>query len=421
MTILLLVLPLVPLHAKRKTPKAETLTPPGRKLLHHSFKTPPELRPQVDFWKSIYSKYDDNYVLLHDTEHLDIVYAVINVSKILGDPYLTPQQKKEMKGLQVDTEMERIRTILLKLHDVDMGTTALADLNADEKKIYDFFKNVTEPERFKTAATPARLRSQTAMKNKFMSAIAASGTYLPQMEEIFNSYSIPSEITRLVFVESMFNFKAISKVGASGLWQFMPGTGKLYLNINDVVDERNDPLSATHAAAKLLKSNYEALGTWPLAINAYNSGRGSLRRAIDTLGTTDIATIITQYRGGSYGFASRNFFPSFLAALETAENYSKYFGSIKKEPPALLEKFPLSQEASLDDLANETGLSKDVLVRLNLGLKDPYLHEGKPIPTGATINIPRGEAPLFAKALKKIVEYRLVSADPSKNPLVIQK
>ena len=133
--ISLLFVSLAPVHAKRKTPKAETLTPPGRKLLHHSFKTPPELHPQVDFWKMIYSKYDDHYVLIHDTEHLDIVYAVINVSKILGDPFLTSQQKKEMKALQVDTEMERIRTILLKLHDVDMGATALADLNADEKKI----------------------------------------------------------------------------------------------------------------------------------------------------------------------------------------------------------------------------------------------------------------------------------------------
>ncbi len=136
----------------------------------------------------------------------------------------------------------------------------------------------------------------------------------------------------MVFVESMFNPQAKSKVGAYGLWQIMPNTAKLYgLNVDENVDERGDTRRATHVAAQLLAENYRSLQSWPLAINAYNSGQGTLQAAIRQLGTRDIGTIIQQFRGGVYGFASRNFYPSFLAALEVYNNYPRYFGTLRRE------------------------------------------------------------------------------------------
>jgi membrane-bound lytic murein transglycosylase D len=146
---------------------------------------------------------------------------------------------------------------------------------------------------------------------------------MPVFEEIFESYGVPREVSRLVFVESLFNERAFSKSGAAGLWQFMPGTARHFMTVNHQIDQRYDPILSTHGAARLLLKNYQILGSWPLAINAYNSGAANLQRAITTLGSRDISRIITNYKGGSYAFASRNFYPSFLAALEVYEKYKE--------------------------------------------------------------------------------------------------
>ena len=117
------------------------------------------------------------------------------------------------------------------------------------------------------------------------------------------------------------------------MWQFMPGTGRRFLRIDGSVDERLDPILATRAAAQFMRENYIQLGTWPLAIKAYNHGPAGIARAVRDIGTTDAATIIESYRGPSYKFASRNFFPEFLAALHVERNYRKYFGDLPLDPP----------------------------------------------------------------------------------------
>ena len=100
------------------------------------------------------------------------------------------------------------------------------------------------------------------------------------------------------------------------MWQIMPATGRLYLRVNRNVDERLNVRAATLAAAQILRDNYEKLGTWPLAITAYNHGANGMRRAVDTVGTTDFGVIVQRYRGPLFGFASQNFYAEFLAALE---------------------------------------------------------------------------------------------------------
>ena len=127
---------------------------------------------------------------------------------------------------------------------------------------------------------------------------------------------LPPELAALPHVESSFDPTAYSKVGAAGLWQFMRSTGRRFLRIDSTVDERLDPFRETEAAAQLLSYNYRLLGSWPLAITAYNHGAEGMRRARDELGTDDIARIVHDYHSPSFGFASRNFYVSFLAALD---------------------------------------------------------------------------------------------------------
>jgi len=124
-----------------------------------------------------------------------------------------------------------------------------------------------------------------------------------------------------------------SKAAALGIWQFTPGTGRLYLTINQKVDQRLDADKATRAAAKLLRDNYRALGNWSLAITAYNHGRSGMMRAKHRHGP-DLTTIISDYRGPVFGYASMNFYAEFLAALEVYKNHEQYFGTLALDKPA---------------------------------------------------------------------------------------
>ena len=153
------------------------------------------------------------------------------------------------------------------------------------------------------------------------------------MRREFRDRGLPEDLAYLPHVESSFNTHAYSKYGAAGMWQFMRATGRRFLKVNYVVDERLDPLTATRAAAQLLKDNHKLLGTWPLAITAYNHGEVGMQRAVRKMGTKDIVAIIERYKGRSFGFASRNFYPQFLAARRVARSWRAHFGMFRCRLP----------------------------------------------------------------------------------------
>src|SRR5205823_14388566 len=121
-------------------------------------------------------------------------------------------------------------------------------------------------------------------------------------------------------------------LSAAGVWQFMPRTGRLFMRVDNLVDERRDPISSTRAAARFLVRVHDMLDTWPLTITAYNHGPDGMARAVAEVGTTDIATIVRDYRGKAFGFASRNFYAEFLAALDVERDFKTYFGEAPEEP-----------------------------------------------------------------------------------------
>ncbi len=367
----------------------------GRKLVHYKFEVPEDLRPAVDFWKLVYSKYDRRHEVFHDTKNLKVVYSVLDFSEIYDSTLLGATQRRSLRRARIQEEKERIRSMLQRLA---LGDYTSAQLSPEERRLYDLFQSDPDPDKFSSAQEDGRIRSQTGIQDKFTTGLQASGQYLEEIEDIFTSHGVPVEITRLVFVESMFNMKARSKVGASGIWQFMPSTGRLYLSIDTVADERNDPIMASHAAAKLLRSNYDALGTWPLAINAYNSGRGTLQRAVNVLGTSDIATIILNYSGGVYGFASRNFFPCFLAALELSNQYPKHFGKLKIKPRLNYEYYYPRTAQFFGQLVTAAGANWDEIVHLNPHFAANVLSDSRKIPAGYHLRIPKGSQTRFAQA-----------------------
>ena len=239
----------------------------------HPFPYPPALKPQVEFWKHVFttSKYT---VTLHDTVHMKI-YKVLDFQP-LHDTYANdPQTISRLKKERINREIKNIRASLHKLHRSGNGR-----LSAEEQRIRKLFSDIKESKKFLRAAEADRIRSQTGIGEKFRQGLQISGRYIDEMEAVFRRAGLPLELTRLPLIESSFNLKAYSKVGAAGVWQFMRSTGRLFMRVDHLLDERRDPLLSTHAAAKLLKSNYEKLGTWPLAITAYNHGPAGMANAV---------------------------------------------------------------------------------------------------------------------------------------------
>jgi membrane-bound lytic murein transglycosylase D len=348
------------------------------------FEVPPALQQQVDFWRDIFAVYSKQQVVLHDTERLDRVYGVLDFSDLAGSG-LSDVQIEIQRRQTVDAEIERVRAVLLSFHQ------GFSPRNAEEKRIFDLFRGDRSPHRFLQAAEKQRLRSQTGLRDRFAEGISVGHRYFRDMERIFAEEGVPLEITRLPLVESTFNLRAYSKVGAAGIWQFMPATARMFsLRIDDAVDERLDPLAATRAAARFLRQSYRSLGTWPLAIMAYNHGPGGIARAVRALGTTDESTIIRRYDGPAFKFASRNFYPEFLAALEVERNAIDYYGPLPQHRPHETDVVEVPRHVSAEVVTRCTGTTSETISELNPSLL-AAVHSGKQrIPAGYRLHVPAG-------------------------------
>lgn len=163
------------------------------------------------------------------------------------------------------------------------------------------------------------------------------------------------------------------------------------------IDERNDPIKASRAAAKLLAMNYKILGEWPLAITAYNHGVGGISRAMREKGTSDIVTLINHYDGNNFGFASKNFYSGFLGLLATLKNSSKVFPDVK---PAEALVFDLVRVGGLSvtEVKEKYKLSNALLMSYNPDISRMFIKTEGVFPERYMLKIPpRASSPAAAK------------------------
>src|SRR5690606_2761679 len=171
------------------------------------------------------------------------------------------------------------------------------------------------------------------------------------------------------FVESSFNLRARSKVGASGIWQFMRSTARMYMRMDRSADERNDPLRATRAAAKKLRENFTMLQSWPLAVTAYNHGPYGVKRLTEKAGTTDIVELV-DVRKGRFGFASASFYASCLAALKVEADAEKHFGPLEILPELRGAEIKLTRNLGVKEILKFFG-GDEALARM----MNPHINE----------------------------------------------
>ena len=340
------------------------------------FAHPPELEGDVRFWIRVYTEVTTDQGLIHDDWNLKLVYEVLRF-----DPASSPAQRER----RVAEAKTRYAVLLRRFAAGDTE-----NLTPHERRILHAFGGKATSRDYLDAIE--RIRFQLGQADRFHEGLIRAAAWETRIARVLKQHGVPEEIAALPHVESSFNPFAYSKVGAAGLWQFMPATAKRFMRVDGIVDERLDPYTATEAAANLMLYNYRLLGTWPLTVTAYNHGPGGLRTAQDQLGTSDIAVIVKRYQGATFGFASRNFYVAFLAALEVDRNAEKYFGPITRLPDTENTPVQLPDYIAVSALAKAFKVDMGALKVLNPALRPPIWSGTRLVPRGYALRLPGAQS-----------------------------
>ena len=280
------------------------------------FPKPTGLATQVEFWKKVFAEYSENQVVVHDNLYLDKIYTVIDLRPLAASGADDETLRRE-RHRREQQEMDRVDEALGRLA---RGGVSPDDLSGLERDIWNLFKDVTGAQKFAEARD--RVRTQQGLRERFRRGLEVSRRYLPQMEEIFRREGLAGGADAPPVRGVELQRACVFEGRCGGIWQFIPSSARIYLELNEVQDSRRDPIYATLGAAHHLRDDYAVLDSWPLAITAYNHGRAGVARAVEReLDSSDIVTIIKRYQGKSFGFASRNFYTEFFAALEVERDY----------------------------------------------------------------------------------------------------
>ena len=200
-------------------------------------------------------------------------------------------------------------------------------------------------------------------RDKVEIMLGVADYYLPIFEEVLDYYQLPIELRILPVVESALNPRAVSRAGATGLWQFMYGTGRMYnLTINSYIDERRDPIASSHAAARFLKDLYNIYGDWTLVIAAYNCGPGNVNKAIRRAGGKRNYWDIYYYLPRE----TRGYVPAFIAATYAFHYYNEHkLRPVPMSLPATVDTLMISGMLHFNQVSEVLGIPVKVLRDLN--------------------------------------------------------
>ncbi|OFZ13782.1 MAG: hypothetical protein A2Z20_05930 [Bdellovibrionales bacterium RBG_16_40_8] len=370
----------------------DVLTDPLNRI-SSEFKISANLQKRTAFWFDIYTKYGSQEHIIHHSRYPWIVYKVIDVSPILnsGEHRWTKHHKAEKA---VINSRKIVSAVLRRL----ANKKNYRILSKEEREYFNLLSQVkgSRHKVFKEAYNNVRI--QLGQKDFFRSGLVSGARYLSAIEKEFADNNLPTDLSRLPFVESSFNIKAQSKVGASGVWQLMPSVGNYYLLINDHIDERNSPLKASLVAIELFKRNYRSLRSWPLTVTAYNHGATGVHRALRAAKATNLSSLINSGHRGSFRFASANFFSSFLAVLH-AEKYNREIFQVDLSasiPPIKYHIIALQKPMRARSLLAQVGMSSDRLLEYNLDL-NKALSSNALLPRGYRLILPADIRALLKK------------------------
>lgn len=353
------------------------------------------VRTRVDFWKKVYTEISTTEAFLHDSENLALIFKKVS---------LPPRGRRRNSFLK--KERGSLRAMIRSMAKKKEG-----QYSKSEKEIFQKIKKAYGDKARSSLRSIARhLRFQYGLRDRYYQGLLRSQKYLFYIKSVLKKEGLPLELAYLPHVESSFNYQAYSKVGAAGIWQFMRSTARLYkLKVSYAVDERRDVIKATRAAANFLKDNYRQLKTWPLALTAYNHGAASVKRAVRKLGTRRIHEIIERYKGRRFGFASKNFYSTFMATVEISKNPEKYFTSFKPIDPISFSEIILPKKLNIKQIKEATGLSSEDIKEYNPSIRASVFRSSISLPRRFKLHLPKTDSSLISswknkmKAIKRRV------------------
>ncbi len=337
------------------------------------FPIPAELQRDVQFWTNIFTIYSTSEGALHDNRNLAVVYERMDMPAGVSR---RERNRRAQKRRQIYQSI--LRTL---------AAGKRSGLSEEEQRVLALWPSGVSNNELKAAL--GRIRYQQGLSDRFRQGLVRAGRWRNHVHEQFEKLGVPIELSALPHVESSYNPDARSHVGASGIWQFTRGTGRRFMQVDHVLDERNDPFLASEAAAKLLAYNYSITGNWPMAITAYNHGLSGARRAMRQFGDHAYAKIMREYRGRTFGFASRNFYVAFLAAKHVDQNAEKYFPGVKPEAPIEYQTYTLDKYVPVAAMAKALGIRERDLRSHNPALQATVFQGSKHLPKGFTIRVPQ--------------------------------
>ena len=319
------------------------------------FPVPAGLESSVEFWKKVFSEYGLAQLIYFDPLDPSRIYEVVDVGE------------DSRSNEYINGERSRIAAA----NDVDLD----------------------------------RVKAQRGVKERTAAGIKRSGRYIAQIQKIFRDRDLPTELSFLPIVESSYDIYARSSVGALGVWQFMPATGREYMRVTRDIDERRDPLESSRAAAAYLKQAYEYLGSWPLAITSYNYGQAGMARAVAEVGSNNLVDLIQRYNHPYWGFPPKHFYAEFLAAVEIGTNLERYFPGLELDRAAPMREQELTTNMSIASLLNSTGLSRDELFGWNPAITPTT----RIVPAGYRVKLPSDRT---MEPLVTVVQVQQVTRQP---------
>jgi len=338
----------------------------------------------------VFSRWDTNTAIFHDKENPHRVYSTLKRKQGC---------RKSRKGDSISKERKRLQR---DLENLSQSLSKGSSLSKSQSRLYAAFDGASARE---VKAASQRVRCQSGNKDRMREALAQFHIYRPAILDALEKQNLTPELQYLPFVESAFNPQALSHVGAAGLWQIMPSTGRsLGLTVNHKVDERYDPLEATSAAAQYFRNSVDTLSEAaldngdtvqakdlnPFVITSYNYGVAGMRRAIKQVGL-DYERLLAEYKSPSFQTAVKNFYASFLAARHVAKNSEKFFGLVEPSNSSKLDVFSpvvLSRATSAKRITKELKVSNSQLKALNPALKNVIWKHKALIPKGYSVKLP---------------------------------
>ncbi len=290
--------------------------------IENEFDVPAKLRGRVGFWFDVYARFTSQYRIVHDKDNPELIYGYMDFRPLYRS---MPGRMARARAYQIE------QRVLKELKDrvaeaMEISSPAEPRLTAEEslgiKNLLAKFDIKTSEE----AARPIRrIRAQSGQKDAFLKGLHRSKKLMPEIEALFKEKGLPVALARLPFVESSFNPSAFSKVGAMGMWQFMPATAKLFAP-RASRRELVDPLKQSKSAVKMFTILKSKFADWGLAVTSYNSGAGRVQRIAETYRAHDIEGLLAlPIERGKLGFAGTNFYCEFLAAVLVEGYQEKIF------------------------------------------------------------------------------------------------